>query len=114
MKKLLDLITEEVVRAFEACDYKGEYGKVTLSNRPDLCEYQCNGCLAAAKEYHCAPIQIADKVVEKLGKSSVFAEALAVRPGFINLKVSNAYVQEYLRKMTEDERLGCDKTDDHH
>ena len=111
MKKLLDLITEEVVRAFEACDYKGEYGKVTLSNRPDLCEYQCNGCLAAAKEYHCAPIQIADKVVEKLGKSSVFAEALAVRPGFINLKVSNAYVQEYLRKMTEDERLGCDKTE---
>lgn len=111
MKKLLDLITEEVVRAFEACDYKGEYGKVTLSNRPDLCEYQCNGSLAAAKEYHCAPIQIADRVVEELGKSSVFEEALAVKPGFINLKVSNVYVQEYLRKMAEDDRLGCDKAE---
>ena len=111
MKKLLDLITEEVVRAFEACGYKGEYGKVTLSNRPDLCEYQCNGSLAAAKEYHCAPIQIADKVVEELGKSSVFEEALAVKPGFINLKVSNVYVQEYLIKMAEDDRLGCDKAE---
>ena len=66
MKKLLDLITEEVAQAFETCDYDRGYGKVTISNRPDLCEYQCNGAMAAAKAYHCAPIQIASKVVEAL------------------------------------------------
>ena len=51
MKKLLDLISEEVTKAFAECGYDEKYGKVTLSNRPDLCEYQCNGAMAAAKEY---------------------------------------------------------------
>ena len=71
MKKLLDQITEEVMKAFAASGYEEEYGKVTLSNRPDLCEYQCNGSMAAAKKYHCAPIQIASKVVEELEKSAI-------------------------------------------
>lgn len=112
MKKLLDRITEEVVQAFETCEYDGGYGKVTLSNRPDLCEYQCNGSLPAAKEYHCAPIQIAEKVVEELKKSAMFEEAAAVKPGFINLKVSAAFLQDCLREMAADERLGCEKTDE--
>ncbi len=111
MKKLLDLITEEVTQAFVACEYDGAYGKVTLSNRPDLCEYQCNGAMAGAKVYRCAPIQIASKVVEELKKNPVFASVEAVNPGFINLKVDNAYVQEYLRNMAADERLGCDKAE---
>ena len=111
MKKLLDQITEEVMKAFAASGYEEEYGKVTLSNRPDLCEYQCNGSMAAAKKYHCAPIQIASKVVEELEKSAIFEEALAVNPGFINLKVSASFVQSYLQAMLQDERLGCDKTE---
>ncbi len=109
MKKLLEQITEEVQKAFAASGYEEEHGKVTLSNRPDLCEYQCNGSMAAAKKYHCAPIQIAGKVVEELQKSDIFEEALAVNPGFINLKVSAPFVQAYLQQMLEDERLGCDK-----
>jgi arginyl-tRNA synthetase len=111
MKKLLDLITEEVAAGFTACEYDPSYGKVTLSNRPDLCEYQCNGAMAAAKAYHCAPIQIASKVVEALKKSDMFQEAEAVNPGFINLKLNPVYVQKYLQAMAEDERLGCDKAE---
>ena len=72
MKKILDQITAAVSGAFEAAGYEAEYGKVTLSNRPDLCEYQCNGAMAAAKKYHCAPIQIASKVVEKLQAEEMF------------------------------------------
>ena len=56
MKKILDLITDEVTKAFTECGYDAKYAKVTLSNRPDLCEYQCNGAMAAAKEYKKAPI----------------------------------------------------------
>ena len=109
MRKLMDLINEEVTQAFEACEYDGNLGKVTLSNRPDLCEYQCNGAMAGAKVYHCAPIQIASKVVEKLKESPVFESVEAVNPGFINLKLRGQFVREYLQKMAEDERLGCDK-----
>ena len=66
MKKILDLITDEVTKAFTDCGYDAKYGKVTLSNRPDLCEYQCNGAMAAAKEYKKAPFMIADEVAAKL------------------------------------------------
>ncbi len=107
MKKLLDRITEEVSRAFEAAGYDASYGKAALSNRPDLCEFQCNGGLAAAKQYHCAPIQIAARVAEALGESGIFEEASAVKPGFINLNVKPSFLQEYLCGMAEDERLGC-------
>ncbi len=66
MKKILDLIGEQVRAAFESCGYAAEYGKVTLSNRPDLCEYQCNGALAAAKVYRKKPIDIANDVAGAL------------------------------------------------
>ena len=111
MKKILDQITAAVSGAFEAAGYEAEYGKVTLSNRPDLCEYQCNGAMAAAKKYHCAPIQIASKVVEKLQAEELFSEVNAVNPGFLNLKLSPEFVRDYLQSMQEDDRLGCEKTE---
>ncbi len=112
MKKLLDLITEEMSAAFEKAGYDKKYAKVTLSNRPDLCEYQCNGAMAAAKEYKKAPIMIANAVIEQLSGNSMFEMAEAVNPGFMNLKLSSEYLVEYLRGMEADtERLGCEKTE---
>lgn len=111
MKKILDLITEEAVKAFEAAGYDAKYARVTLSNRPDLCEYQCNGAMAAAKEYHKAPIMIANAVVEELEKSELLEEVQAVNPGFINMKVSAEFLKDYLNGMLGDERLGCEKAE---
>ena len=111
MKKIIDLIEAEVVKAFEAAEIDTKFAKVSLSNRPDLCEYQCNGAMAAAKQYRKAPIMIANAVVEKLQESDCFAEVTAVNPGFINIKLSPAYLSEYLNGMQEDERLGCDKVE---
>lgn len=111
MEKLLDRITAAVSEAFVNCGYEAEYGKVTISNRPDLCEYQCNGAMAGAKKYHCAPIQIVNKVAESLKEQELFSEVNAVNPGFLNLKLAPAYVQEYLQAMADDERLGCDRTE---
>ena len=87
MKKILDLITDEVTKAFTECGYDAKYAKVTLSNRPDLCEYQCNGAMAGAKLYKKAPIMIANDVAGKCMDSRVFAEVQAVAPGFLNLKI---------------------------
>ena len=66
MEKILNLISAKMADAFEAAGFDRSYGRVTVSNRPDLCEYQCNGALAAAKAYHKAPIQIAQAVAEQL------------------------------------------------
>ena len=111
MKKFLDLITEEVTKAFTECGYDAKYAKVTLSNRPDLCEYQCNGAMAASKEYKKAPFMIADEVAAKLVTNPMFSMAESVKPGFLNLKIDEAYLASYIEKMSADEgRFGCEKS----
>lgn len=110
MEKILTLISKEVEEAFEANGYDKKYGRVTLSNRPDLCEYQCNGAMAAAKEYKCAPFMISDKIAESLKANKMFESVESVKPGFLNLKLDAEYLAGYLRKMAADEeRLGCEK-----
>lgn len=109
MKKILDLITAEMKRAFAHSGYDETYAKVTLSNRPDLCEYQCNGAMAAAKTYKKKPIDIASEVVEKLSGSQVFEKVNTVMPGFINLKLNANYLAEYMNGMAKEEQCGCEK-----
>ena len=109
MKKILDLITEELEQAFEEAGYEKELAKVTLSNRPDLCEYQCNGAMAGAKKYHKAPIMIAEEVVAKITGDGSIREAEAVKPGFINLKTNPDYIAGYLNEMAKDDKFGVDE-----
>lgn len=100
-----------MMEAFQASGYEEKFGKVTVSNRPDLCEYQCNGAMAAAKAYRKAPIMIANDVVEKLQDKSIFESAQAVNPGFINLKVNRNFLASYLNEMARDENLSVEKTE---
>ena len=110
MKKVLDLISQEVMNAFESFGYDASYGKVGISNRPDLCEFQCNGAMAGAKKYKKAPVMIANDVVAKLQESPLFAEVAAVNPGFINIRISGDYLAGYLKEMQADENLSVEKT----
>lgn len=108
MKKFLDLISQEMMEAFESAGYAADLGKVTVSNRPDLCEYQCNGAMAGAKKYKCAPLMIAKKVEEKLADSHVFEKAEAVPPGFLNLHIKKSFITEYLNKMQAVDKYGLE------
>ncbi|MDE6221876.1 MAG: arginine--tRNA ligase [Lachnospiraceae bacterium] len=109
MKKILELISDEMKGAFEQAGYERELGRVTLSNRPDLCEYQCNGAMAGAKQYKKAPIMIANDVAAKLSDSKVFARAEAVAPGFLNLTLKNEFVGGYIRDMRADRKYGLEE-----
>ncbi len=116
MKKMLDLIAAEMKLAFTACGYDESYAKVVLSNRPDLCEYQCNGAMAAAKAYKKKPIDIAGQVVEYFhgkqegtGDIPMFSEINAVMPGFINLRLDPQYLAGYMNSMKDDEKLGVEE-----
>ena len=108
MEKILDIITAKMQQAFADAGYDASFGRVTVSNRPDLCEYQCNGALSAAKQYHCAPIKIAQAVVEKLSAED-YSLVEAVMPGFINLKLSDHFLQAYLEEMRTAEDFGIVK-----
>lgn len=109
MKKILDIISEQMQNAFEKAGYDRSAGKMTLSNRPDLCEYQCNGAMALAKQYKKAPIMIANDVAAVLTESEVFKEVNAVAPGFLNCKVKESFVTKYLNEMCGAEKFGLEE-----
>ena len=110
MKQLIELISDKVKEAFNKAGYNPDYGKINLSNRPDLCEFQCNGAMAAAKEYHKAPIAIAEDVVTHLEGNAMFSEVEAVKPGFLNFRIAEEFLGEYVGGMLKDERFGLEKT----
>ncbi len=113
MKKILDLISEPLAEAFQASGYEREMGKAVLSNRPDLCEYQCNGSMAGAKKYKKAPFLIAEEAAEALrhtkGYEEIFEDVSVVKPGFINIKVKSSFVGSYLNGMLAEEKLGVEE-----
>ena len=109
MKGIIDVLQEEVKQAFEKAGYDGKYAKVTISNRQDLCQYQCNGALAMAKEYHKAPIQMAEQIVELLKQSDTFAAIAAQAPGFINMTVSGEFLAAYINEMRAADKFGLEQ-----
>ncbi|MCD8084407.1 MAG: arginine--tRNA ligase [Clostridiales bacterium] len=112
MKKILDLIAQRMRLAFSSCGYDEAYAKIVLSNRPDLCEYQCNGAMAAAKACRKKPIDIAAAVVKQLQGDDMFAEVTAVMPGFINIRLNTGYLAEYMNRMQAEEKLGVEEIGD--
>ncbi len=106
MKKTIEWIKEKITESFEKAGYDKKYGMVSVSNRPDLCQYQCNGAMAAAKAYKKAPIQIAQEVIAPLLEDAMFLKIEAVNPGFINISVSGAFLAEQAKEMDQDEKLG--------
>ena len=106
MEKLIDKLSAAVAAGFAEAGYDPACGKVTVSNRPDLCEFQCNGAMPAAKTAHKAPILIANDVVAKLQGSGIFSSAEAVAPGFINLRVREDFLAAHIEQMRRAEKLG--------
>ncbi len=108
MKTILEQISETVSHGFEEAGYDASYGKVGISNRPDLCEFQCNGAMAGAKAYHKAPMDIAKDVLSKLEGNSAFSSIEAAAPGFLNINVSDSFLSKFLNDMRSSERFGTD------
>lgn len=111
MQKIIQLMSEELAKAFENAGYDPQFARVVVSNRPDLCEFQCNGAMAAKKTYNKAPIEIAKDVAAQLENSAVFAKAEAVMPGFLNLDLSEAWLAGYIKEMAEDPELSVQKAE---
>lgn len=109
MKKILDCIGAEVAKAFKEAGYDENLGKVTWSNRPDLCEIQCNGAMAGAKIYKKAPIMIANEVADKLKESKLLKDIEAVNPGFLNMNISDEFLAEYVSEMAVTDKFGLEQ-----
>lgn len=106
MKKITEQLTERLRAAFKTCGYEEKFGVISVSNRPDLCQYQCNGAMAAAKQYRMVPIEIARQIVADCNGDPMFSKCEAVMPGFINITLSNQFLSKMLAVMAEEEKLG--------
>ena len=106
MEKLIDKLSAVMAQAFTDAGYPADHAKVTVSNRPDLCEFQCNGAMPTAKSARKAPIVIASAVAEKLAESGVFSTVEAVNPGFINMRLREEYLSAHMDEMRQTARLG--------
>lgn len=112
MDKLIGILTKAVQDKFEKCGYDIEYGMVTVSNRPDLCQFQCNGALPAAKKYKRAPVQIANEILDELKTLEIFENVSIAGPGFININIKDSLLTEYINNMYNDKVYGCEITKD--
>ena len=108
MKNFISLLQEKIEKAFDECGYEKEYGKVINSNRPDLCEFQCDGALSAAKKYKKAPFIIAEEIVEKCKDCKEFEKIEVIKPGFININVSKGFLTDYCNSIQKEEKFGCE------
>lgn len=108
MKSLKSQLTQIVAEAFADNGFDPGYGSVEKSNRPDLGQFQCNGALAAAKQYKMNPRQLAQKVVDSLQANPILQDISLAGPGFINITLSDEFLADHIQHAAQDERLGCD------
>lgn len=106
MKTITEQLQQVVSAAFESCGYDGALGTVSVSDRQDLCQFQCNGAFAGAKQYRKAPLVIAQEVAAVLQQNPIFEKAEVCRPGFLNLTLTDACFLEHIGAIASDEHLG--------
>ena len=103
---MLNILGEVLKGCFVNCGYEVDSVRIIKSNRPDLCDVQCDDIFKLTKIYHQNPIEIGEKIVEEINNienfSNYFENVSFVRPGFINMTLSNKFINDNLRKMQED------------
>ena len=103
---LLSKLSDILGQAFESEGLDRVFGRVVVSDRPDLAQFQCNGALAAAKAAKKNPRAVAEAIVTKLKDDRVFAKIDIAGPGFINLTLADNYLAAYITRISRDPRCG--------
>ena len=106
MYKFTDKISDILKKVFNECGYDPEKISASVSNRPDLCEYQCNGAMILAKSAGKPALTIAEEVAERLSSMHEFKKVDAVRPGFINFDISDDLLAAYVNSMADSDKFG--------
>ena len=103
MLKTLEEKVSEIVKGLG-------YEEITLSisNRPDLGEYQINDAMRFAKLYHKNPNEIASEIVEALKNTDYFSDINVAGAGFINLTISDKFAIEFLNNINSDIKNNVD------
>ncbi|MBU1092985.1 MAG: arginine--tRNA ligase [Firmicutes bacterium] len=105
MKSIINLLNQIVREAFYICGYDNTNVYVQESNRPDLCDYQCNSALLLAGKLNKKPIDIGNEIKEYI-KENVHFSVKLVKPGFLNFKLKDHFIRNCLNTMIKDKNFG--------
>ena len=120
MLNLINCINDELKKVFEANNFDSKFAYISISNRPELADYQINSCFNIAKELNKKPIDIAESISNlirniEIDNIKVFESCDPCMPGFVNLKISNEILFYFIRnnyginELNFDSLLGNDK-----
>lgn len=108
MQPLSDLLTGLLSDSFARCGLDAKYGQVVLSQRPELCQFQCNGALAAARTAQQNPRTVAEAVIAAIAqRDTYFGGAEVAGPGYINLTLADEFLAQFAAAIAADARLLC-------
>lgn len=97
--------------AFSECGYDEALGHIVVSNRLDLCQFQCNGALSGAKQYRKAPLLIAKEVAAHIPENEMIGSLEVVAPGFINISLKDEFLIKYVQELYFDKHMGIPQAD---
>ena len=112
MLSVIETLNEIFMNSFEQAGFDRELGRVTVSNRPDLCQFQVNGAMGGAKLYRKAPLMIANEVLANIKENDIIKDVNVVAPGFININVKDEFLQNYLNGMLTSPKCGFENKED--
>ena len=99
----MDILENIITNVTNSLGYTVDNMTVIKSNRPDLCDYQCDQVFKLAKQYHKNPMEIGEEITHKINElenfNDYFEKVEFVRPGFINITLSNNFINNKLKNM---------------
>lgn len=99
----MDILENIITNVTNSLGYTVDNMTVIKSNRPDLCDYQCDQVFKLAKQYHKNPMEIGEEITNKINElenfNDYFEKVEFVRPGFINITLSNNFINNKLKNM---------------
>lgn len=98
---LIDTLKKDIKSILEALGYDEEIS-VATSSRPELGDYQFNGCMQLASKNHCNPRELAEKIATKLQENDNYKNINIAGPGFINISFSDKALIEYMNNIYND------------
>ncbi len=92
--------------AFEAEGLEARWGAVKQSDRPELADFQCNGCMGAAKQAGMNPRELAAKIAPLITEHETIERVDVAGPGFLNITVSAAALAKQAAFIATDPKAG--------
>lgn len=107
---LIENLKKDIEDILEKIGYQEEV-TIAPSNRPELGDYQYNGCMAIAGRNHINPRDLAEQIVKKLSKNTKYTNLNVAGPGFINISFTDEVLIDYMNQIHDDMQKNIYKGD---